>query len=759
MGDDSNSTPHKHARVSNSSSMEFNLNNTPSTPLPLFSPPAAAGPGTMTPPHTWGSLMALPEDVDGSVLAARIKQALTSILYTAFVRVSPINDKVKPMDRTFERVAVASALQEHLVDDEGMSVAYGTFKSGGVRSITLADFPPGDGTVYAFDFNIDLARAVNSAFVKRMLANLDMTQNSPLSFGQQHTWFQFNPEGATHTFSMILMPSIRADQTGLSAYSALPPAQVRADICTFLQVPNLEQLPMAVYGRGGGTEVLSLEPGLLARVIQGVQHLGTPASPGASYTLCRPIRELPAAIIARPRSTQNAGYPGIRNSPTAQAELDPNPPYPPDAQFNPMPRTALRLLADPSQAGPARSLTFRFARGSPGDIVTTVALILSAFFRSWLNGSAEAAQYDYWMPRILVKLRMSKPIRVVVAVTYGILFAGVFEALQGVVLERLDRFTQIVLSTGLCLSTVCLGGSFCNKCGKPGHVGKDCPQSSTTPRIELTYRCPLCGDLAGPGKGHEWDACNKPKPIQMGPPSAATCGICGHPEHSTPQCPSLYDDKLHEVVLLPKMRSELMAAGWTLGMDSQLPTHTSSPQPALDTPVRPSTRAVVATSPASSSSSALSQVDTTSALSVSASVEATNAAVMTELQERITHALQLRLTDTFQRELQPLRNEMTEMRQAVVDQSKHVGDLTDLVGKSTAFMTRVSAANKRNSQQLIAIRDQFNLMFKPTDQVTVASQDDPFMDAEDYDPAFPSDTQVGEPTPPGLESPANAMLP
>jgi predicted nucleic acid-binding Zn-ribbon protein len=144
---------------------------------------------------------------------------------------------------------------------------------------------------------------------------------------------------------------------------------------------------------------------------------------------------------------------------------------------------------------------------------------------------------------------------------------------------------------------------------------------------------------------------------------------------------------------------------------------------------------------------------------VSASVEATNAAVMTELQERITHALQLRLADTFQRELQPLRNEMTEMRQAVVDQSKHVGDLTDLVGKSTAYMTRVSAANKRNSQQLIAMRDQFNLMFKPTDQTTVASQDDPFMDAEDYDPAFPSDTQVGEPTPPGLESPANDMLP
>jgi uncharacterized alkaline shock family protein YloU len=55
------------------------------------------------------------------------------------------------------------------------------------------------------------------------------------------------------------------------------------------------------------------------------------------------------------------------------------------------------------------------------------------------------------MPRILVKLRMNKPIRVVIAVTYGRLFAGVYEALQGTVLERLDRYTQIVLSAG-CVS-------------------------------------------------------------------------------------------------------------------------------------------------------------------------------------------------------------------------------------------------------------------------------------------------------------------
>ena len=243
--------------------------------------------------------MALPEDIDGNVFAARITQLITAVTFTAFVQVTPIDDKVCPMDRGFERLAVASAIQENLVDDEGKSVVRGTIRSGGVRAINLADFPPGDGSMYVLDFNLDIGRAVNSTFLKRRLAGLDAAVKSPLSPDQMDTWFNFNPDGATHTLSLLLLPSIRADQTGLIASSAQPPAQVREDICKFLQVQNLKELPMAVYARGEGTEIVSFEPGLLARVIQGVQHLGTPANSGTNCTLCKPIRILPAINTTR----------------------------------------------------------------------------------------------------------------------------------------------------------------------------------------------------------------------------------------------------------------------------------------------------------------------------------------------------------------------------------------------------------------------------------------------------------------------------
>jgi hypothetical protein len=396
-----------------------------------------------------------------------------------------------------------------------------------------------------------------------------------------------------------------------------------------------------------------------------------------------------------------------------------------------------------------------------------VALLLATSFRSWLAADAEATTYDYWMPRILVKLRMNKPIRVIIAVTYGKLFAGVYEALQGTVLERLDRYTQIVLSAGLCLSTICLGGTFCNKCGKPGHIGKDCPQSPATPRNEITYRCPRCGELAGPGKGHEWDACNKAKKIQMGAPSATTCGICSHPEHSTPQCPSIYDDELHEVILLPKMKRELASSGWSIGTDSQSVTHDGAAQPATATPTQSMPQAPNVTSPASSSSSALSQVDTASALSVSASAlattTATNAIVMADLQDNLIRNLQLELSGALQRELQPLRTELGEVRQAVAEQGRNVSTLAEVVGQNTTFMLKVSAANKRTGQQILALRDQLNRELnqssRPPDQMSAASQEDLFHDSEEYDPAYPTDTRIGEPSPPGLESPATAMHP
>ena len=708
--------------------------------------------------------MALQGDTDGAILGARVKQFLTSILFTAFVRIMPVDDKVPPMDQRFVRAAIAALLESNLVRDDGISVVHGAVKSGGVRSIALAEFPAGDRAAHYCDFNMDIASAVNSQFILRMLAGLNATQSSPLCPEEQSAWFQFTPEGdATHTFSLLLLPSVRSDHTALTAFSSSPTTQVRANICQFLQVPNLDQLPLAVYARGSGTEVLSLEPGLLARLIWNLTDLGTPANSEASSALCRPIRELPSVTLTRARPAGNAISIGSGGTPDRRGEADPNPPFQPGDQFNPMPRAVLRMHADMTLPGPSHSLTFRCSRGAPGEIITVIALRLAGFFQSWNQSPSEATSYDYWMPRILVKLRSNRPIRVVIAVSYGALFVGVYEALQGEVIDNLDRLTQVALSTGQNLSPVCLGGIFCNKCGQPGHIARDCPQSPITPRNELTYRCPMCGELAGPVKGHEWDACHKYKTIRMGAPTDTTCGICGHPEHATPQCPSLFDTRLGEALLSPKMSSLLLEAGWTLGTAAQ-------PSPQLGNPATTPTRLMSqipnVISPASSSSSALSQVDTTSALSVSASAlaaaEATNAIVMADLQDNLIRKLQLELSGALQRELQPLRTELGEVRQAVAEQGRNVNTLAEVVGQNTTFMLKVSAANKRTGQQILALRDQLNrelnIASRPADQASVVSQDDLFLDSVDYDPNFPSDTWIGEPSPPGLESPASGML-
>jgi hypothetical protein len=139
---------------------------------------------------------------------------------------------------------------------------------------------------------------------------------------------------------------------------------------------------------------------------------------------------------------------------------------------------------------------------------------------------------------------------------------------------------------------------------------------------------------------------------------------------------------------------------------------------------------------------------------------------MADLQDHLIRNLQLELTGALQRELQPLRTEMSEVRQAVEEQGRNVGELTEIVGQNTAFMLKVSAANKRTGQQILALRDQINREInrevnqatKPADQMSAVSHDDLFLDSVDYDPNFPSDTWIGEPSPPGLESPASGML-
>ena len=131
-------------------------------------------------------------------------------------------------------------------------------------------------------------------------------------------------------------------------------------------------------------------------------------------------------------------------------------------------------------------------------------MCLVCFFKGQAGLVEQAAQtLRYWQPRIWVKVRSNKPVRVFIAVSWGQLFAGVYQALQGVTLDRIDRITKIALSTGICLCIRCLGGLICWRCGQPGHTAAACPQNELTPFAKVSYTCIFCRKLGSRELGHE----------------------------------------------------------------------------------------------------------------------------------------------------------------------------------------------------------------------------------------------------------------
>ena len=133
MGD-GGSTPNKAPRLTTPASMESSPGN--ATPDIIQQPPPPSPAPREHQPHMWGSVMALQGDTDGAILGARVKQFLTSILFTAFVRIMPVDDKVPPMDQRFVRAAIAALLESNLVRDDGISVVHGPISAASSRSPT-----------------------------------------------------------------------------------------------------------------------------------------------------------------------------------------------------------------------------------------------------------------------------------------------------------------------------------------------------------------------------------------------------------------------------------------------------------------------------------------------------------------------------------------------------------------------------------------------------------------------------------------------
>jgi hypothetical protein len=165
------------------------------------------------------------------------------------------------------------------------------------------------------------------------------------------------------------------------------------------------------------------------------------------------------------------------------------------------PRVLRLPVNEPGNVGPTKTIFFRYSAGQIRDVITPshVAFLLATFFASASAPATfpETGTPQYWIERILPRTRANRPIMFCIAASWGAIFAGIYEALQGEILARIDSCTRIVLSTGLCLCIRCIGGMFCHRCGKPGHLVSSCTQDIFTPWKEITFRCVCCRELGG----------------------------------------------------------------------------------------------------------------------------------------------------------------------------------------------------------------------------------------------------------------------
>ena len=300
----------------------------------------------------------------------------------------------------------------------------------------------------------------------------------------------------------------------------------------------------------------------------------------------------------------------------------------------------------------------------------------------------------------------------------------------------------------------------CNKCGQAGHVAAQCTQGIATPYRDLTYRCPFCRALGGIAIGHEWDVCKDCKLIRMGTPTDDCCGICGHPEHLTPQCPSIQGPE--GVILLDKMQSELLANGWTLNAASTLaPAAVNvTAQPATPSPSQPSRQwREVASSPS------VSSTGSTVSLSVPSEQETRIAIVNDQIYGAMREVIRDELA-TVNKRLDSVTKSQDALSKAVEMQGGNIESMTEMLDDFGTRLADVEESGTATNQRLAKMRAKYqrfqvSRQSVPADQASEHSQDDHYQDAQAYDPSQPSDYQevsMGTQQSTGLESPQSSML-
>ena len=756
----------KPRRTGEAVSMTVDAPQLPGTPQPSATPPAptATAASASAARLRWGSFQALGDDATGAIFEASVAQALADQSWTILLRMLPTqeNDRPPPPDSRDTKLMTSAFVTEHFVDDEGRSALTEPVKTGAIRTMTLAgdDVPE---KLITCDVRFNMDRAVKSSFIRHLLGSLGNDDDrTPLDIASRAEWMVITPavQDPDYRFALVMQPSTKALNTGLTAYSEKSPREVKTDICAALKVTEVPA-HIAIFRRStvGGllTEIVCWDPITLPLLHDRVQHIGTPQFLVASRACHEPIRTLPITKLNRPNSLA----PNSRGT-GSTSSIDTNPPFQEGDKIAVHPKVLRLPISKPGNVGPTETIFFRYSAGQVRDVITYVAVLLATFFASPSAPATfpETGTPQYWIDRILPRTRANRPILFCIAASWGAIFAGVYEALQGEIIGRIDTCTRIVLSTGLCLCIRCIGGMFCHRCGKPGHMVSSCTQDIFTSWKEITFRCVCCRELGGVALGHEWDMCSRKRTkIHMGKPEAENCGICGHSEHTSPQCPGI-QDVLHGTILLPKMRNELVQEGWVLEAVTASQTSTSS------APIAPAMSAVApvtaAAQPSSQSSTPIRRDPWTTG-SLSPSLSSTGSTISLPGQEdRVARAnaeVMEVVRQVLRSELEPVNNRLAKLSDAVEMQGGNIASLTDMVDDIGERLRNVEAKESATQQRLARMREEFQQRQRArqtADLRSELSQED-FQDAEAYDPMQPTDGPAVAPQRPGLESPATGM--
>ena len=197
----------------------------PTTPQPSATPlaPTAKAASESAARLRWGSLQALGDDAAGVIFEASVAQAQADQSWTIFLRMLPTqeNDRPPPPDSRDTKLMISAFVTEHFVDDEGRSALTEPVKTGAIRTMTLA----GDGVpekLITCDVRFNMDRAVKSSFIRRLLGSLGNDDDrTPLDVASRAEWMVITPavHDPDYRFALVMQPSTKALNTGLTAYS------------------------------------------------------------------------------------------------------------------------------------------------------------------------------------------------------------------------------------------------------------------------------------------------------------------------------------------------------------------------------------------------------------------------------------------------------------------------------------------------------------------------------------------------------------